>query len=47
MERLTALNDSLIESWVDVVDVDDLHLCFRKPQLCMDFRLAEKAVLLY
>lgn len=47
VKRLAALDKSLVESWVDVVDVDDRALCFGKPQLSVDFRFVEKATSQY
>lgn len=46
-KRLTALDDSLMETCVDVVDVDDGALCFMEPQLGVNFRFDEKVVTLF
>lgn len=47
VERLTALDPSLLASRADRVDVDDRAMCFADPKLCVDLRSLEKANLHY
>lgn len=45
VERLAALDLSLVVSWASRSDVDEKVMCFLRPQLSVDFRLLKRVSL--